>query len=109
MDQFPTNFTRQVCHDILTKNQSDLIKQVRDQFHKETLKAIEQCNPEVMLEFPEKLWHEHRVTLIKELLDRFGKIKIKTNNPEYNALKPITTTDDLPNNIKKVIIEFMKC
>ncbi|QKF94381.1 hypothetical protein QKU48_gp0923 [Fadolivirus algeromassiliense] len=108
MNQFPDTFTRQVCHDILTKNQLELIKQVRDTFHKTTLKAVQDCDPEVVLEFPDKLWHEHRVTLIQEILERFGKIKIKTNNPDYNALKSITDTDDLPTNIKKVIIEFIK-
>lgn len=109
MDQFPGEFNREVCHNVLKNNQAVLIKDVRKQFHETTLKAIENCDPEVTLDFPEKLWNEHRVTIIQELLDRFGKIKIKTNGPDFNALKAITNTNDLPTNIKKVIIEFIKC
>lgn len=112
MDKFPDDCNRQICHDTMTKNQNTLVKDTRKQFYDTYIKAVADCNPEMVLEFPEKLWYEHRVTITKELLERFGKIKIagltKNGNKECDVIKPITNPEDLPSNIRKIIIEFIK-
>ena len=48
------------------------------------------------------------MTLLKELIDRFGKIKIKTINSQCEVLKLITDINDIPRHVKKVIIEFVR-
>ena len=108
MEEFPDTFNRKRCNDIMTTNQLILIKDVRKQFFDIVKASLEECSPQVTLDFPEKLWHEHKLTLIKELLERFGKIKIQTSNVHYETTKLITTLEDVPNFVKKVIIEFIK-
>lgn len=108
MDQFPETFNRKVCNDVMTQNQATLIKEVRKTFYELVQEAISSCSPIVVLEFPEKLWHEHRLTLIKELIERFGKIKIQTSNIHCETTKLITSVEDVPNFVKKVLVEFVK-
>ena len=108
MDKFPDNFNRKVCNDTMEKNQSELIKTVRNEFHQIVLETINSCESVATLEFPEKLWHIHRITLIKELLERFGKVKIQTSNAHCEMTKLITVVDDVPNFVKKVLVDFVK-
>ena len=108
MDEFPETFNRKVCNDVMTCNQAKLIKEVRKTFYDLVQEAVDNCSSVVTLDFPEKLWHEHRVTLIKELIDRFGKIKIQTSNIHCETTKLITSVDDVPNFVKKVLVEFVK-
>lgn len=109
MDKFPEDFTRQACNEIMGECQSELIKTVRQSFYETIQKSVHDCVQIVLLEFPDKLWNEHRETLIKELLDRFLKLTIKTFgglNPDMT--KTITKAIDIPINVKRVIIEFIK-
>lgn len=108
MNQFPENFNRKVCNDTMEKNQSELIKVVRHDFHKKVSETIDDCESVAILEFPSKLWHCHRVTLIKELLERFGKVRVQTANTHFDVTKLITSTEDIPNSVTKVLIEFIK-
>lgn len=108
MDKFPDVFNRKVCNETMEKNQSELIKKVRNEFHQSVLNTINDCDSVATLEFPEKLWHVHRVTLIKELLERFGKVKIQTSNAHCYVTKLITLPEDIPNFVTKVLVEFIK-
>ena len=108
MDKFPEEFNRKVCNDTMTKGQDELIKVIRQAFHQVVLDTIKDCEPVAVLEFPTKLWHNHRVTLIKELLERFGKVRIQTANTHCDITKLITSIDDVPNYVNKVFIEFIK-
>lgn len=107
MDKFPEGFTRKICNDQMAKNQLMLIKDVRKTFYDSTLKSVEDCNPKLTLEFPDKLWHEHKVVLIKELLERFGKLKIVCG-AQYEVTRLIDNVEDVPIGVKRVIIEFIK-
>lgn len=108
MNTFPDYFCRKVCNDEMEKNQNELIKEVRKQFHVEVLNTIKNCEPLSTLEFPHKLWQSHRVTIIKELLERFGKVRIQILNSSHNITKLITLPEDIPNHVDKVLIEFVK-
>ena len=108
MEKFPDDFNRKTCNDILTKNQTELIKQVRKIFYDTITKAIDDCDQYVILTFPDKLWQEQRAELIKELLDRFGKIKLEMVNPQHSITKLINDANDIPKDVKKVTIKFIE-
>jgi len=108
MDKFPDTFNRKICNDRMARNQLTLIKEVRKSFVDIVEKAVEDCSQTVTLEFPDRLWHEHKTIIIRELLERFGKIKIQTSSVHANVIKTIQSIEDIPNNVKKVIIEFIK-
>lgn len=108
MNQFPNEFNRKVCNDTMTKNQDELIKTIRKQFHEQVLETISNCDSIASLEFPQKLWHCHRVTIISELLERFGKVRVQTANTHFDVTKLITTVEDIPNSVGKVLIDFIK-
>lgn len=108
MDIFPENFTRKICMDTISKNQIELVKKVRKTFYDKIIKSLDTCESEIELEFPDKLWHEHKITLIEELIIKFGKIKVKTINSQCEVLKLINDKNDIPRNVKKVSIEFVR-
>jgi len=107
MDKFPEGFTRKTCNDQMAVNQQVLIKEVRKIFYENALKAVENCSHKLTLEFPDKLWHEHKLTMIKEFLERFGKFKIVCG-AQYEVTRLIDNIEDVPMNVKKIIIEFIK-
>ena len=106
MDKLPDTCNRKTCIERMTVKQALLIKQTRKQFNDEIEKLTDECQTTMTLEFPERLWHEHKLTLIKELLVSFGKLKVKVINPQAEITKSIADVNDAPTNIKKVIIEF---
>lgn len=108
MDKYPENFNRKTCMDIIAKNQNSLVKIVRKEIYDKVSKALETCDIDVKYNFPEKLWYEHKVTLIKELIDNFGKVKVKTTNSQCEILKLINDTNDIPRGTTHVIIEFVR-
>lgn len=109
MDGFPDNFTRQTCMDIMKTSQSQFLKTIRQTFYDNINNSVQECSQLITLEFPDKLWNEHRKTLIRELVERFGKLRVEvisTNNP--NLAKPIVTiTDPIPDNIKRITIDLV--
>lgn len=109
MDKFPDDLNRQTCMLKLERNQAQLLKSVRKTFYDTINQSIENCDLYVKLEFPEKLWKENRLIVIKELLQQFGQMKVKTISTHVDVIKPITMNDTLiPDNIKLIIIEFIK-
>lgn len=106
MDSFPDNFTRKVCNDAMTINQTLLICDVRKTFYDTVQLAVNNCNQFVHLEFPDKLWNEHRRTILSELLLRFGQLKIKQVSNTADVTRRILKMEDVNVPIKKVIIEF---
>ena len=108
MDKYPDAFNRQVCIDLMTKQQTLLIRETRKSFYTTIIALSEKCESTITLDFPDKLWFEHKQTLIKELLTLFGKIKIKIIDRPNDTILPITNIEALPknSNIKKIIIEF---
>lgn len=108
MNTFPESFNRKTCIDRMTAIQKELVKETRETFYKAISSYTEECNPIMILTFPDRLWHEHKVTIAKELLDRFGKIILKSMGTQADITKPITDIEDFPKNVnvKKIIIEF---
>jgi methionine synthase II (cobalamin-independent) len=108
MDKYPDNFTRVYCHEEMVKNQAELVKQIRKKFYDEVMKATELCEQNIPLVFPDKLWHEHKIQMIKEILTGFGKVKLTTINAQCNVIKIISDINEIPLNVKQVTIEFHK-
>lgn len=106
MDYFPQELNRKTCMDKMAVMQCNMIKETRDQFYKKIIASTDECNSSIELDFPPRLWHEHRATIANELLERFGKIKIKIVNPCGDVTKSITDMSDFSANVKKIIIEF---
>jgi hypothetical protein len=111
MDQFPESFNRATCLDIMEKCQADLLRTIRKEFFDKITTSVQECSTYVVLEFPDKLWNEHRVTLIKELLHKFGKMRVEIEpgkTVKHNLKKELTITDSIPENIKQITIDFVK-
>jgi hypothetical protein len=103
---FPENFDRKSCIDKMTSNQKILIKSTRQDIYDNIIKFSDECNTIMTIDLPDKLWHEHKLTLIGEILERFGKIKIKIISGQIDVTKVISDIKDVPINVKKIIIEF---
>lgn len=111
MDQFPESFNRAHCMEFMEQCQTELVKSTRKDFYDKTNTSVNECSPDVILEFPNKLWNEHRVTLIKELLQRFGKLTIESEpgkTVKHNLKKELSLTDTIPENVKQITIHFVK-
>lgn len=108
MDSFPENFTRQTCMVTMKDNQGELLKHIRKEFHDNIQDGIAKCEREICISFPDKLWPEHRKTITAELLMRFGKLRVKMVNPQCEVTKLISDQNEIPDNVKRVIIEFWK-
>ena len=108
MEKYPETFNRQLCLEIMTKQQTEIIKETRKMFHDTIMDLTNKCDLVMELIFPDKLWFEHKYTLIEEILKRFGKIKIKIIGKPNDATLTIASMDQVPkdSNIKKIIIEF---
>ena len=105
-DSFPEDFNRDKCFQDLTTNQEKLILETRERFYEKTILAVENCNRSVELEFPERLWQEHRVSIAKEIMERFGEIRI-TNMDRTVSTTLITEIDNLPKKMRMVTIELV--
>lgn len=106
MDKFPESINRKSCIDKMAINQAELVKETRKNMVDSITRYVEECNPTMILEFPDRLWHEHKIVLIKELLDRFGKLKATNPQTIANVTSTISDIKDIPPNVKKVTIEF---
>lgn len=105
MDNFPKEFTRQMCIQKMALHQQNLIKETREIFYESIIKFTEESNPVMTLCFPERLWHKHKITIIVELLERFGKLKV-ISDLMYGVTRTISDTNDLPTSISRLVIEF---
>jgi hypothetical protein len=108
MDSFPDDFNRQVCNEKMQNSQAHLIKSVRKTFYDTITDLVGSCTQLITVEFPEQLWNEHRKTLIRELLERFGKLTIHTNSDTPMKKLIEKNINDIPNNVKKVTLDFIK-
>ncbi len=110
MDKFPETFSRQECNKMMEKCQLELIKSVRQKFYDDIQSAVQDCTQIVTLVFPDKLWNEHRKTLILELFEKFGKIIVQEIGIQDTKRFINNETDitRMPSNIKYVTIDFMK-
>lgn len=106
MDKFPEELNRKVCLDTMAQNQYKLISETRNNIVQKINKYVEDCNTEMILELPDRLWYKHKVTLIKELLERFDKVKTRSSSQHTTVTNTVTTIEDIPQNVKLVIIEF---
>ena len=70
--------------------------------------AVKNCTSSTELQFPDNLWPEHRITVTKELLSRFGELHIVTVQERSIAKvkKTITDENDIPTNVSVVKIQF---
>ncbi len=110
MDKFPETFTRQECNKMMEKCQSELIKTVRQTFYDDIQSSVQNCTQVVLLTFPDKLWNEHRKTLVAELFEKFGKLTVQDIGIQ-DTKRFINNDVDItrmPSNIKYVTIDFMK-
>jgi restriction endonuclease len=106
MDKFPDSLTRKSCIDHMTINQTILMKQTRKAICDYIEKYVEECNPIMIIDLPDRLWHNNKLIIISELLERFGKIKVKSVSAQADLTKAISDASESPTNIKKIIIEF---
>ena len=108
MDKFPDDLDLKSCNDKLIENQFELSRVVRKNFYDNIKKSINDCERSVQLKFPDKLWIEHRNEIIKELLERFGKLKLSTVGSAHTVLKMVNNKEDIPQNVNIIIIEFIR-
>lgn len=110
MNEFPENLSLTNCMKIIETNQKKWTKEVRKDFYDKILKASEICDREVILEFPDNLWPEHKSQITKELLNIFGELIIKVNQKANNAVttRLISDESDISKEINMVIIQFHK-
>jgi len=106
MNNFPDEFNRGSCMKELKKNQSGIILEVRKEFYEKALESIKRSDRVVSFDFPDKLWQENRLKITKELLGRFGILKVSVPGENYVTTKTASDEDELPNNIKSIKIEF---
>jgi hypothetical protein len=110
MDQFPKDFNLATCMNIISQNQTILIKDVREVFYKKVMESVKNCAKSVELDFPNNLWVEYRVIITKELLSKFGEINVVTLQDANKARVKKTISDEanIPQNISTVIIHFQQ-
>jgi len=108
MEKYPDTFNRTSCLEIMTKQQAEVIKETRKVFYDTIMDLTNKCELVMELNFPDKLWYEHKYTLIGEILAKFGKIKIKIIGRPNDTTLSIVNMEEVPkdSNIKKIIIEF---
>lgn len=107
MDRFPDEINRKTCMEVIRKNQLQLIMETREEFTKKIMKALNVCDRFVVLTFDDRLWNEHRVTITKELLERFGEFKTSTPQAEFTSTKITNSPSDIKENIKTIRIDFL--
>ena len=106
MDHFPEEFNRGSIMKQLEKNQAMIIKEVRQEFYEHVVESVKCSDRSITLEFPAKLWPENRLVITKELLEKFGILKVSIPGDQYVTTKTASDEDSLPTNIKSVRIEF---
>jgi hypothetical protein len=109
-NEFPEDIDLQNCIKIIETNQLGLLIQTRQIFTNSIRQACTICEKNVKLDFSDKLWYDNRLIIAKELLERFGEIKVimNGNSSEYQVGKSISDPSILPSEIAAVIIEFWK-
>ena len=107
-EEFPEDITLQKCLTIIENNQAVLIVDTRKEFTQNIRDASESCEKKVNLEFSHKLWSDNRVKIAKELLERFGEIKVYMRQNKFTVNKTVSDENEIPAEIESVTIEFWK-
>ena len=105
---FPDDFNLKSCLSIIKYNQTGIINNTKSNFYKKVMTASETCEKKVELIFPDKLWHENKLIIISEIMDRFGGVLVKANKTSHEVTIFIENKKDLPNNITGIILELWK-
>jgi len=108
MDKFPDDFNRKVCYDIIEFNQSNLLKKTRQDIYDIIMNDVQLCERQTIVTFPERLWEIHRIQIVRELLERFNKVKLTTINSQHTVVKIISDIENVPDHIKQVTIDLIK-
>lgn len=107
MDCFPENFDRKTCSTLIKEKEAELAKLCRNSFYTDIMKAVYDCEKDVTLTFPEKLWGVYKKQITEELLDRFGEVKICTVQDKWDVTRCTTEKEDIPQNLKHIKITFI--
>jgi hypothetical protein len=107
MDCFPEDFDRKTCSTIIKDKEAELAKSCRDSFYKNIMKAVNDCEKDVTLTFPEKLWGVYKKQITEELLERFGEVQICTVQGKWDVTRCTTEKEDIPPNLKHIKITFI--
>ena len=92
---------------IRTEIDMEMLKSVRRNFNNNIQTTIINDEESVTLEFPYGMHNEHKIIVIKELLERFGKMQVKTVGTQ-SRIHLIKKDTEIPQNIKFIIIKFAK-
>lgn len=107
MEKFPESFTKLFCDEIIQHKQKELLCENRLIFFNKIIEAANDCEEEVILSFDKKLWFVHRKELIRELLEKFGKLRLVTSNSQHTVIKIIDKMEEIPLDVNKINIEFL--
>ncbi len=106
MDKFPDDINEKTCKQEIDKNQVTLIKNTRKDFCGQIREAVKLCHRVIVLEFPECLWAENRVIIVKELLERFGTISTKSGG-NFPSICSIKEPESVSKSVCNIIIEVV--
>lgn len=107
MDSFPDDFNRKICSTIIETKEAELAKSSRHYFYKEIMKAVQDCEKDVTLTFPEKLWGVYKKQITEELLERFGEVQMCTIQGDWAVTRCTTDKEDIPVDLKHIKITFI--
>ncbi len=107
MYSFPDEFNRKNCSTIIETKEAELAKSCRQQFYKNIVHAVNDCEKDVTLTFPEKLWGIYKKQITEELLERFGEVQICTVQNKWTVTRCTTDKEDIPQNLRQIKITFI--
>lgn len=107
MDKFPEDFNRVKINEVITLKQSELLRNSRKQIYETLIDEVNKYEQQITIKLHKLLWYEHKVKIIREILDKFGKIKIKSDNSQCSVSKTIESDDDIPPNVCEITIDFV--
>lgn len=107
---WPDYITLKDCKERIEQNQIIVIEQVRSQFCKNIINAINNSIPNIILVFPNNLLNNNRKIIIKELVDRFGALSVTGEVDECTICESnyVNEIEDIPPNPTKIHLEFLK-
>jgi hypothetical protein len=107
---WPAYITLRECKEKIEENQVIVIEQVRSQFCKKIINAINNSIPSICLTFPNNILNSNKNIIILELIERFGAITITGEFDNYTSceINCVNCINDIPPNPTKIFIEFLK-
>ena len=106
MDKFPDELSKINCLKIIEEKQKLMLKNIRAEFTEKIYKALENCDKDIILEFNDKMFSEHKITITEELLDKFGELYLVTVNDHNTIIKYTTNKKEIPTTLKKIKIKL---